>query len=66
MALTLKIEPKKGISLWSEYTTKSLSASRGYDALLNTRTIMAKVKHQNSRVHGFDEYWTRVWMGLTD
>ena len=30
MALELEIEPKKGISLWSEYTAKSLSASRGY------------------------------------
>ena len=30
MALMLKIEPKKGISLRSEYTAKSLSASRGY------------------------------------
>ena len=29
-ALMLELESKKGISLWSEYTTKSLSASRGY------------------------------------
>ena len=29
MALMLEIEPKKGISSWSEDTAKSLSASRG-------------------------------------
>ena len=55
MALMLEIEPKKGISLWSEQYSKIIISFAWLchfktDALLNARAIMAKVKHQNSRV----------------
>ena len=54
MALMLKIEPKKGISLIRIYSKIIISFAWlchfKTDALLNTRAIMAKVKHQNSRV----------------